>query len=132
MASSASSGLGGARGGTAPDPTAHEDARWRILYFPVGCRTRPCRRFPSPPHLELGPAALVRSPFPASLQQKEERSAMAVSLERLAHNQVLFREVNERLREKLDGSDGATEFLCECSRTDCIETVVLTIAEYES
>jgi len=57
---------------------------------------------------------------------------MAVSLERLAHNQVLFREVNERLREKLDGSDGATEFLCECSRTDCIETVVLTIAEYES
>ena len=57
---------------------------------------------------------------------------MPTSLERLAHNQVLFREVNERLREKLDALDGATEFLCECSRTDCIETVTLTVAAYES
>ena len=56
---------------------------------------------------------------------------MSVSLERLARNQVLFREVNERLREMLDDSVGHTEFVCECSNTDCIETVSLEVSEYE-
>jgi hypothetical protein len=56
---------------------------------------------------------------------------MAVSADRLARNQVLFREVNERLREMLDESVGATEFLCECSDTDCTENVSLDIPEYE-
>jgi hypothetical protein len=56
---------------------------------------------------------------------------MAVSLDQLAQNQVLFREVNERLRETLDVSVGAMEFLCECSDTDCTETISLDIAEYE-
>jgi hypothetical protein len=56
---------------------------------------------------------------------------MSVSLERLAHNQVLFREVNERLREMLNESAGEADFLCECSRADCTETVPLQLAEYE-
>jgi hypothetical protein len=56
---------------------------------------------------------------------------MSVSLERLARNQVLFREVNERLREMLDESVDTTEFLCECSQTDCTETVELGLPEYE-
>jgi hypothetical protein len=58
---------------------------------------------------------------------------MAVSLERLARNQVLFREVNERLRELLARADLAemTEFVCECSNPECIETAPLWIAEYE-
>jgi hypothetical protein len=56
---------------------------------------------------------------------------VAVSLERLARNQVLFREVNERLREMLDYSARSVEFLCECSNTECIETVVLDVSEYE-
>jgi hypothetical protein len=43
---------------------------------------------------------------------------MSVYLQRLARNQVPFREVNERLREVLDDSAGATEFLCECSNAD--------------
>ena len=56
---------------------------------------------------------------------------MPVSLERLARNRVLFREVNERLREQLDDSAGMTEFLCECSNSDCFETVGLDLTEYE-
>jgi hypothetical protein len=56
---------------------------------------------------------------------------MAANPERLARNQVLFREVNERLREVLAGADGPTEFLCECSNEDCIETVALGLDEYE-
>jgi hypothetical protein len=56
---------------------------------------------------------------------------MSVSLERLARNQVLFREVNERLREIVDESVGPTEFLCECSNQDCTEKIALGVEEYE-
>jgi hypothetical protein len=56
---------------------------------------------------------------------------MSTHLERRARNQILFREVNERLREVLDESVGATEFLCECSARDCTETVALQLSEYE-
>jgi hypothetical protein len=50
---------------------------------------------------------------------------MSVSLERLARNQVLFPEVNERLREMIGDSEAPTEFLCECSNADCSETIAL-------
>ena len=56
---------------------------------------------------------------------------MSVSLERLARNQVLFREVNERLREMVGDSEAPTEFLCECSNPDCSETIALDLDEYE-
>ena len=64
---------------------------------------------------------------------------MSESLERLAHNQTLFREVNERIQylgevnERIGYSaEGATsEFVCECSSTECISTIELTVVEYE-
>ena len=64
---------------------------------------------------------------------------MSESLERLAHNQTLFREVNERIQylgevnERIGYSaEGATsEFVCECSNTECISTIELTVVEYE-
>jgi hypothetical protein len=64
---------------------------------------------------------------------------MYASRERLARNEALFREVNERLKylaevnERIDYfAEGATnEFVCECSNTECISTVELTVAEYE-
>jgi hypothetical protein len=56
---------------------------------------------------------------------------MSVSLERLARNQVLFPEVNERLREMIGDSEAPTEFLCECSNADCSETIALDLDEYE-
>ena len=54
--------------------------------------------------------------------------------QRLATNEAMFREVNERIREISDtfGHDDEThEFLCECSDPDCTQRVVLTRAEYE-
>jgi hypothetical protein len=54
--------------------------------------------------------------------------------ERLAMNEALFRDVNERIREISDtfGQKDATyDFLCECSDPACAERVVLTRAEYE-
>jgi hypothetical protein len=55
---------------------------------------------------------------------------MSESLERLAHNQTLFREVNERI-ETIAGDNEVVEFLCECSNTDCTDTIVLNLSEYE-
>jgi hypothetical protein len=57
---------------------------------------------------------------------------MSISLERLARNQVLFREVNERLREMIGDSGAPTKFLCECSNPDCAETITLDLEEYEA
>ena len=52
--------------------------------------------------------------------------------ERIARNEALFREVNERVREVYPGDEeDQVGFLCECGRESCTETVVLSIAEYE-
>jgi hypothetical protein len=55
---------------------------------------------------------------------------------RLARNETLFREVNERIEEAGGSSDRndnhVYEFLCECSNADCALLLPLTIAEYEA
>jgi hypothetical protein len=58
---------------------------------------------------------------------------MPVSSQRLARNQVIFREDNERLRAAADAvPDGKTEYLCECSDVNCTEKIELELFEYES
>ena len=57
---------------------------------------------------------------------------MPLSLQRLARNQVIFREVNERLRDLADAvPDGKAEYLCECSDVHCTEKIELLVFEYE-
>jgi hypothetical protein len=58
---------------------------------------------------------------------------MSVSLERLVRNQLVFREVNDRIREVRTrfALKGPIDFLCECSREDCTETVPLALDEYD-
>ena len=55
---------------------------------------------------------------------------------RAGRNQVLFREINERIREIGDvqrvPADEAWDFLCECADDGCTEPVPLTVAEYEA
>ena len=48
-------------------------------------------------------------------------------------NQLLYREVNLRIREVSDsvGSDANLEFLCECGRSECTETFELTQAQFD-
>ena len=62
---------------------------------------------------------------------------MAASLEQLVRNQMLLREVNERIadifggtEEIFVGEDSLTEFLCECSNSDCTATLALSLLEY--
>ncbi|HXV56389.1 MAG TPA: hypothetical protein VD704_00840 [Gaiellaceae bacterium] len=53
--------------------------------------------------------------------------------ERVARNESLFREVNERIREVSEGLPRVeeTEFLCECGDRACTEPIRLTLPEYE-
>ncbi len=55
--------------------------------------------------------------------------------ERLARNEALFRDVNERVRAiaTVHGRDAHVyEFFCECSNTDCTFQLQATLAEYEA
>jgi hypothetical protein len=56
---------------------------------------------------------------------------MTVSLQRLARNQAIFREVNERLREIANPTADLTDYVCECSAVDCHVTIQLALVEYE-
>jgi hypothetical protein len=53
--------------------------------------------------------------------------------ERVARNEALFREVNERIKQVNVGlaTVEATEFLCECGDESCTQPISLTMAEYE-
>jgi hypothetical protein len=58
--------------------------------------------------------------------------------ERLAGNEALFREVNERVAEvaedfvELETTADPVEFTCECGRATCTEPVAMTLVEYEA
>jgi hypothetical protein len=56
--------------------------------------------------------------------------------ERLANNEVLFRDINERIAavaepQGVPGDDHVYEFLCECSNVGCDLRLPLTLALYE-
>jgi hypothetical protein len=54
--------------------------------------------------------------------------------ERLAQNEALFRQVNERLKEVAVATgtfDSGPEFVCECADETCTQRIRLSIAEYE-
>jgi hypothetical protein len=52
---------------------------------------------------------------------------------RMAQNEALFREVNERVKDiaaKL-GDDGGYEYFCECANKDCTFRISMRLADYE-
>jgi hypothetical protein len=52
--------------------------------------------------------------------------------ERLARNESVFREVNERIREVNPGNESQWgAFLCECGDNSCTMTIDATLKEYE-
>jgi hypothetical protein len=53
---------------------------------------------------------------------------------RVGRNEILFREVNERLRELGEGFSLVSEeaeFVCECGSSSCLERVHMPLARYE-
>jgi hypothetical protein len=58
--------------------------------------------------------------------------------DRRTENEALFREINERVSRMRDhtgesrgAADELLDFLCECSRQECLEKLQMTVAEYE-
>ena len=53
---------------------------------------------------------------------------------RIAENEARFREINDRLNEDLRSlslGDGETvDFVCECGKAECADTVAVTLDEY--
>ena len=54
--------------------------------------------------------------------------------QRLAQNEALFREVNERIEAAAHtlGPHVEYEFLCECANADCTFPIALTLETYEA
>jgi hypothetical protein len=53
--------------------------------------------------------------------------------ERIAENNAAFREANDKIRDRANEYRPEMEripFLCECPRSDCVEIVRMTLAEY--
>jgi hypothetical protein len=63
---------------------------------------------------------------------------MGAREERLAGNEALFREVNERVAEvaehfiEVETHGDPVDFNCECGSADCTEQMALTVHEYEA
>jgi hypothetical protein len=55
---------------------------------------------------------------------------MTAREERIAKNEAVFRQVNERISDITDHEE-LIEFLCECSDMDCIAPVAMTRVDYE-
>ena len=52
--------------------------------------------------------------------------------ERIARNEVLFREVNERITELADPPrEARIEIFCECGLDDCTERIEVAVRDYE-
>jgi hypothetical protein len=56
------------------------------------------------------------------------------TVERAARHQTVLREVNEQIakRTELASATGFSLFICECSDTNCAESLEITPAEYEA
>ena len=54
---------------------------------------------------------------------------------RIARNEILFREINERLKEMQETfsvADERTDFVCECGSSECTNRIELSLPEYEA
>ncbi|MGH3041495.1 MAG: hypothetical protein ACRDNG_07120 [Gaiellaceae bacterium] len=53
--------------------------------------------------------------------------------ERVARNESLFREVNERIKQvnEVVPTESESDFLCECGDPECTKPISLTLREYE-
>jgi hypothetical protein len=63
---------------------------------------------------------------------------MGAREERLAGNEALFREVNERVAEvveqfvEVEATAEPFQFSCECANPTCTEQITMTLVEYEA
>ena len=81
------------------------------------------RQYPAQPKLVVPRSQLETTTPGDDLDAQEER---------IARNEALFREVNERIAESAQRFEShRAEFVCECADQDCTERVEATLDEYE-
>ncbi|MEJ7568671.1 MAG: hypothetical protein WKF41_10440 [Gaiellaceae bacterium] len=51
---------------------------------------------------------------------------------RMAENEALFREVNERVQDAAEHGGGDYAYFCECANVDCTFRIILSPAAYEA
>jgi hypothetical protein len=51
--------------------------------------------------------------------------------QRIAANEALFRDVNERIARVDAPHHSEIEIICECGDRDCLERITVSVAEYE-
>ena len=51
--------------------------------------------------------------------------------QRIAANEALFRDVNERIARSAPDSADGLDIICECGDRECLERITVTTAEYE-
>jgi len=60
--------------------------------------------------------------------------AMSERQRRLALNEAVFRDVNERIRdthERFELNPATLDLVCECGQIDCTERLTMSLADYE-
>jgi hypothetical protein len=60
--------------------------------------------------------------------------AMSERQRRLALNEAVFRDVNERIRnthERFELNPSTLDLVCECGQIDCTERLTMSLADYE-
>ena len=85
----------------------------------------------------MGPSGWPRRPERRSAAGADPgyRARVDAREQRLASNEILFREVNERIEDAagtLVRDEHVFEFLCECSNLDCTLRLPLTLRVYEA
>lgn len=84
-------------------------------------------------HLPIRPTTNL-----ALRDRSKQNGRVGAREERLAQNEALFREVNERVAEvaanfiEVETRSDPVEFMCECGRVDCVEPIEMTVVEYEA
>ena len=63
----------------------------------------------------------------------DSNSSNGARPERLARNEVIFRDVNESIAQLAAGfdEDDGYQFICECADAQCLERLTLTRQQYE-
>jgi hypothetical protein len=89
------------------------------------------------PHVPVGRERLPRSPGPnlARSHAAADNRPVGAREKRLAANEALFREVNERVAEVAEQfitGESRVNFSCECGDRACGEQIAMTVGDYEA
>jgi hypothetical protein len=96
----------------------------------------PSLRFTDHRRLSLAIPAMGETHHLARRSAGERRTAKVARVDererRMAENETLFREVNERVDETTADFVSTNEYFCECANADCTFRIKLTHAQYAS